>query len=175
MKETDLHFRTRKSVDAIQKLSDLAVFMSKMLAAGTPLSRDDLVVIQDFLEVGRILKSNLIIETNDNGASFETIGAALGLSGSNVTQIRDKGIRVKKTRQIAKSGAEDKIDILDRNLDEFTLTTRTRNCLRAENIFTMRQLVAKSFKEIKQVPNLGITSFSELKHFLWTHGLEFAK
>jgi len=70
------------------------------------------------------------------------------------------------------SSAEAQIDpILLRPVDELELTVRSANCLKAENINYIGDLVQRTEVELLRTPNLGKKSLTEIKQVLESHGL----
>ncbi len=68
--------------------------------------------------------------------------------------------------------ADQKIDpILLRTVDELELTVRSANCLKAENIYYVGDLIQKTEQELLKTPNLGRKSLNEIKEVLAAHGL----
>ncbi len=68
--------------------------------------------------------------------------------------------------------AEAQIDpILLRPVDELELTVRSANCLKAENINYIGDLVQRAEVELLRTPNLGKKSLTEIKEVLTSHGL----
>ena len=63
------------------------------------------------------------------------------------------------------------VELLNRNVDMLELSVRSKNCLDAENITTLRDLVALSEPEILKVRNFGKTSLKEVKSKLQALGL----
>lgn len=61
--------------------------------------------------------------------------------------------------------------ILLKPVDELELTVRAANCLKAENIYYIGDLVRKSENELLKTPNLGKKSLGEIKDVLATHSL----
>ncbi|MDA8390910.1 MAG: DNA-directed RNA polymerase subunit alpha [Gammaproteobacteria bacterium] len=61
--------------------------------------------------------------------------------------------------------------ILLRPVDDLELTVRSANCLKAENIFFIGDLVQKSEMELLKTPNLGKKSLTEIKDVLASHEL----
>ncbi|MEJ2630565.1 MAG: DNA-directed RNA polymerase subunit alpha [Acidihalobacter sp.] len=61
--------------------------------------------------------------------------------------------------------------ILLRPVDELELTVRSANCLKAENIFHIGDLIQKTEVELLKTPNLGKKSLTEIKDVLAQHGL----
>jgi DNA-directed RNA polymerase subunit alpha len=61
--------------------------------------------------------------------------------------------------------------LLLRPVDDLELTVRSANCLKAENIFYIGDLIQKSEFELLKTPNLGKKSLTEIKDVLAQHGL----
>ncbi|MAF83568.1 MAG: DNA-directed RNA polymerase subunit alpha [Chromatiales bacterium] len=67
---------------------------------------------------------------------------------------------------------ESQIDpILMRPVDELELTVRSANCLKAENINYIGDLLQRTEVELLRTPNLGKKSLTEIKEVLESHGL----
>ena len=67
---------------------------------------------------------------------------------------------------------EQEIDpILLRPIDDLELTVRSANCLKAENIFYIGDLIQKTEVELLKAPNLGKKSLTEIKDVLAAHDL----
>ena len=67
---------------------------------------------------------------------------------------------------------EDEIDpILLRPVDDLELTVRSANCLKAENIYYIGDLIQRTEVELLKTPNLGKKSLTEIKDVLASHGL----
>jgi DNA-directed RNA polymerase subunit alpha len=61
--------------------------------------------------------------------------------------------------------------ILLRPVDDLELTVRSANCLKAENIYYIGDLIQRTEVELLKTPNLGKKSLTEIKDVLATHGL----
>jgi DNA-directed RNA polymerase subunit alpha len=67
---------------------------------------------------------------------------------------------------------EDEVDpILLRPVDDLELTVRSANCLKAENIYYIGDLVQRTEVELLKTPNLGKKSLTEIKDVLASRGL----
>ncbi|GIX31558.1 MAG: DNA-directed RNA polymerase subunit alpha [Porticoccaceae bacterium] len=67
---------------------------------------------------------------------------------------------------------EEEIDpILLRPVDDLELTVRSANCLKAENIYYIGDLVQRTEVELLKTPNLGKKSLTEIKDVLASRGL----
>ena len=74
--------------------------------------------------------------------------------------------------QAAAAEAADEVDpILLRPVDDLELTVRSANCLKAENIYYIGDLVQRTEVELLKTPNLGKKSLTEIKDVLASRGL----
>ena len=58
-----------------------------------------------------------------------------------------------------------------RQVDDLELTVRSANCLKAEDVYYIGDLVQKSETELLKTPNLGKKSLTEIKNVLKDRGL----
>jgi DNA-directed RNA polymerase subunit alpha len=58
-----------------------------------------------------------------------------------------------------------------RPVDDLELTVRSANCLKAENIYYIGDLVQRTEADLLKTPNLGKKSLTEIKSVLVSHGL----
>jgi DNA-directed RNA polymerase subunit alpha len=69
-------------------------------------------------------------------------------------------------------GRSPQIDpILMRPVDDLELTVRSANCLKAENIYYIGDLIQRTENELLKTPNLGRKSLNEIKEVLASRGL----
>jgi DNA-directed RNA polymerase subunit alpha len=61
--------------------------------------------------------------------------------------------------------------ILMRPVDDLELTVRSANCLKAENIYYIGDLIQRTETELLRTPNLGRKSLNEIKEVLASRGL----
>ena len=67
---------------------------------------------------------------------------------------------------------EERVDpMLLRSVDDLELTVRSANCLKAENIYYIGDLIQRTEVELLKTPNLGKKSLTEIKDVLATRGL----
>jgi len=70
------------------------------------------------------------------------------------------------------SEEQDEVDpMLIRPVDDLELTVRAANCLKAENIYYIGDLVQRTESDLLRTPNLGKKSLTEIKTVLMQHGL----
>lgn len=70
-----------------------------------------------------------------------------------------------------RGGAQQFDPLLLRPVDELELTVRSANCLKAENIYYIGDLIQRSENELLKTPNLGRKSLNEIKEVLASRGL----
>ena len=69
-------------------------------------------------------------------------------------------------------GSKEQIDpVLLRPVDDLELTVRSANCLKAENIYYIGDLIQRTENELLKTPNLGRKSLNEIKEVLAARGL----
>ena len=67
---------------------------------------------------------------------------------------------------------EEEVDpVLLRPVDDLELTVRSANCLKAESIYYIGDLIQRTEVELLKTPNLGKKSLTEIKDVLATKGL----
>ena len=81
-------------------------------------------------------------------------------------------VRLEETGRSSGEVAEEKIDpLLLRPVDDLELTVRSANCLKAENIYFIGDLIQRTEVELLKTPNLGKKSLTEIKDVLASRGL----
>jgi DNA-directed RNA polymerase subunit alpha len=73
---------------------------------------------------------------------------------------------------VATVGKKELLPILFRPIDDLELTVRSANCLKAENVYYIGDLVQRTENELMKTPNLGKKSLNEIKEALKSHELE---
>jgi len=112
----------------------------------------------------------LIIDLETNGTidPEEAIRRAGGILKSQLEVF----VQLEGQDEIATGMLEAQIDpILLRPVDELELTVRSANCLKAESINYIGDLVQRTEVELLRTPNLGKKSLTEIKEVLESHGL----
>ena len=108
------------------------------------------------------------IETNGTVGAEESIRSAAGILMEQVSvfvDLQGKEITAKEESRV-------EIDpILLRPVDDLELTVRSANCLKAESIYYIGDLIQRSEVELLKTPNLGKKSLTEIKDVLASHGL----
>jgi DNA-directed RNA polymerase subunit alpha len=76
------------------------------------------------------------------------------------------------TAPIAEASKPAQVDpVLLRPVDDLELTVRSANCLKAENIYYIGDLIQRTENELLKTPNLGRKSLNEIKEVLAARGL----
>jgi DNA-directed RNA polymerase subunit alpha len=79
---------------------------------------------------------------------------------------------LKGTESSAAAPSTPQVDpILLRPVDDLELTVRSANCLKAENIYYIGDLIQRTETELLKTPNLGRKSLNEIKEVLASRGL----
>jgi DNA-directed RNA polymerase subunit alpha len=138
-------------------------------ASFTPVKRVSYTVEAARVEQRTNLDKLLIdIETNGTIDAEEAIRRA----GSILKDQLDVFVDLQGQDEAAAAAAESHIDpILLRPVDELELTVRSANCLKAENINYIGDLIQRTEVELLRTPNLGKKSLTEIKEVLESHGL----
>ncbi len=76
--------------------------------------------------------------------------------------------RESETTKTDKAGVD---PVLLRPIDDLELTVRSANCLKAESIYYIGDLVQRTEVELLKTPNLGKKSLTEIKDVLFSRGL----
>jgi len=76
-----------------------------------------------------------------------------------------------KTEEEPKSDEPEVDPVLIRPVDDLELTVRSANCLKAENIYYIGDLIQRTEVELLKTPNLGKKSLTEIKDVLASKGL----
>jgi len=112
----------------------------------------------------------LIIDLETNGTidPEESIRRAASILQGQLSVFVD--LQADETVEKEEKGAD--IDpILLRPVDDLELTVRSANCLKAENIYYIGDLIQRTEVELLKTPNLGKKSLTEIKDVLASHAL----
>lgn len=81
-------------------------------------------------------------------------------------------VELKHEEQRSSHSVEEEVNpILLRPVDDLELTVRAANCLKAENIYYIGDLVQRTENDLLKTPNLGKKSLLEIKNVLASRGL----
>lgn len=138
-------------------------------ASFSPISRVAYVVESARVEQRTDL-DRLVVEVETNGTlePDEAIRRAASILQEQLSSF----VELKGKEKVEPEVAEPEIDpILLRPVDDLELTVRSANCLKAENIYYIGDLIQRTEVELLKTPNLGKKSLTEIKDILASRGL----
>ena len=112
----------------------------------------------------------LILEIETNGAidPEEAVRRAATILHEQIAVF----VNLEETTSASPSVDEPEVDpMLLRPVDDLELTVRSANCLKAENIYYIGDLIQRTEVELLKTPNLGKKSLTEIKDVLAQRGL----
>ncbi len=110
----------------------------------------------------------LEIETNGTIDAEDAIRTAADILTDQLSVFGDF---TQRDRGPAKASATGVDPVLLRPIDDLELTVRSANCLKAENIYYIGDLIQRTEVELLKTPNLGKKSLTEIKEVLAQRGL----
>jgi len=116
----------------------------------------------------------LIIELETNGTvdPEETIKLAATILHDQLSVFVDfEKVKPQPENEVDKVEGPSFEPVLLRPVDDLELTVRSANCLKAENIFYIGDLIQRTEVELLKTPNLGKKSLTEIKDILALKGL----
>jgi len=114
----------------------------------------------------------LDIETNGAIGPEEAVRASAKILVEQLAVFAQlEGLELSAFDAPAQRGTPQFDPILLRPVDELELTVRSANCLKAENIYYIGDLIQRTENELLKTPNLGRKSLNEIKEVLASRGL----
>lgn len=112
----------------------------------------------------------LVLDIETNGAidAEEAVRTAADILAEQLSVFGDFS---KRERGAGKPSAPGVDPVLLRPIDDLELTVRSANCLKAENIYYVGDLIQRTEVELLKTPNLGKKSLTEIKEVLAQRGL----
>jgi DNA-directed RNA polymerase subunit alpha len=108
------------------------------------------------------------IETNGTVDPEEAIRHAATILQDQLSAFVDLQASTQETSETEQAAVD---PILLRPVDDLELTVRSANCLKAESIYYIGDLIQRTEVELLKTPNLGKKSLTEIKDVLATKGL----
>ncbi|MCP5149434.1 MAG: DNA-directed RNA polymerase subunit alpha [Chromatiales bacterium] len=141
-------------------------------ASFSPVRRVSYVVDSARVEQRTNLDKLIIeIETNGTVDPEEAVRRAAGLLQDQLSPFVSLS-GTKGGESLPGAAPEPPVDpILLRPIDDLELTVRSANCLKAENIYLVGDLIQRTEVDLLKTPNLGKKSLTEIKEVLAAHGL----
>ncbi len=114
----------------------------------------------------------LEIETNGSMGPEEAVRASAKVLVEQLAVFAQlEGVELSAFDAPAQRTSQQFDPILLRPVDELELTVRSANCLKAENIYYIGDLIQRTENELLKTPNLGRKSLNEIKEVLASRGL----
>ena len=110
----------------------------------------------------------LEIETNGTIDAETAVRTAANILADQLSVFGDFTHRNQGTKPQPNTGVD---PLLLRPIDDLELTVRSANCLKAESIYYIGDLIQKTEVELLKTPNLGKKSLTEIKEVLAQRGL----
>lgn len=111
------------------------------------------------------------IETNGSISAEEAIRTSARILVEQLSVFASLEGAEKALEAAGSASAQQFDPILLRPVDDLELTVRSANCLKAENIYYIGDLIQRSETELLKTPNLGRKSLNEIKEVLAARGL----
>lgn len=166
--EKGVGYRPAAPVDESNEESQ-SVGKLKLDAMFSPISRVSYRVESARLEQQTNL-DKLVLEIEGNG----TVDPQEAVSNAATLLHKQIAVFVDIEEEIIEEAEEERIEIdpaLLRSIDDLELTVRSANCLKAEKIDYVGDLVLRTEMELLKTPNLGKKSLNEIKEVLAQQGL----
>ena len=112
---------------------------------------------------------NIVIETNGSVDAEEAVKRAATILQDQLSSFVELEPVVEEEPQPT---SEDFPQMYLSAVDELELTVRSANCLKAEQIYYIGDLIQKSEQDLLRTPNLGRKSLNEIKEVLTEKNLE---
>jgi DNA-directed RNA polymerase subunit alpha len=112
----------------------------------------------------------LDVETNGGIDAAEAVRLAARILRDQLGVFVD--LQAEAAEAAAAGTAKDLSPILFRPIDDLELTVRSANCLKAENVYYIGDLVQRTEADLLKTPNLGKKSLTEIREALRAHNLD---
>lgn len=153
----------------IEKKANKEVGVLKLDASFSPVRRVSYAVENSRIEQRTDL-DKLVIDLETNGAILPE--AAIRRAATILQEQLAAFVEFEQEKKEDAKNALPSVDpVLLRPIEDLELTVRSTNCLKAENIFYIGDLVQRTENELLKTPNLGKKSLTEIKEILGTYNL----
>jgi DNA-directed RNA polymerase subunit alpha len=111
----------------------------------------------------------LDVETNGGIDAAEAVRLSARILREQLSVFVDLKAEAAETAEVS---TKDLSPLLFRPIDDLELTVRSANCLKAENIYYIGDLVQRTEADLLKTPNLGKKSLTEIRDALRAHNLD---
>ncbi|SFF60003.1 DNA-directed RNA polymerase subunit alpha [Fontimonas thermophila] len=159
------------AVSAVREEDSRGIGVLKLDASYSPVRR-----VSYSVERARVAQrtdlDKLILDVDTNGSvdPAEAVRLAARILRDQLSVFVD--LEAEAAHTASAPGKKELSPILFRPIDDLELTVRSANCLKAENIYYIGDLVQRTEMELMKTPNLGKKSLNEIKEALKAHDLE---
>jgi DNA-directed RNA polymerase alpha subunit len=133
-------------------LSDMASFTKFINDSLVPPTQRQATIAETNKKLNDVLEDNKRLE---------------GLLDRAYARLRMADPKGETANKHAEEGSKLLKEVFAKSIDDLELTMRSHNCLNAENIKTIGQLVTKTENDLLKTPNLGRKSLKEIKEELF--------
>lgn len=158
------------------KTEDMSIGVIAVDSIYTPVERVNLTV--DNTRVGQVTdydKLTLDVYTNGTLAPDEAISLAAKVLSEHLNLFVDLSETAQFTEVMTDKVVDEKVKVMEMNIDELELSVRSFNCLKRAGINTVEELTNKTPEDMMKVRNLGRKSLEEVLSKLKELGLQLSQ
>ena len=158
------------------KTEDMSIGVIAVDSIYTPVERVNLTV--DNTRVGQVTdydKLTLDVYTNGTLAPDEAVSLAAKVLSEHLNLFVDLSETAQFAEVISDKVVDEKVKVMEMNIDELELSVRSYNCLKRAGINTVEELTNKTPEDMMKVRNLGRKSLEEVLAKLKELGLELSQ
>ncbi len=158
------------------KTEDMSIGVIAVDSIYTPVERVNLTV--DNTRVGQVTdydKLTLDVYTNGTLAPDEAVSLAAKVLSEHLNLFVDLSETAQHTEIMTDKVVDEKVKVMEMNIDELELSVRSFNCLKRAGINTVEELTNKTPEDMMKVRNLGRKSLEEVLAKLKELGLQLSQ
>ncbi len=158
------------------KTEDMSIGVIAIDSIYTPVERVNLTV--DNTRVGQVTdydKLTLDVYTNGTLAPDEAVSLAAKVLSEHLNLFVDLSETAQHTEIMTDKVVDEKVKVMEMNIDELELSVRSFNCLKRAGINTVEELTNKTPEDMMKVRNLGRKSLEEVLAKLKELGLQLSQ
>ncbi len=158
------------------KTEDMSIGVIAIDSIYTPVERVNLTVDNTRVEqVTDYDKLTLDVYTNGTLAPDEAVSLAAKVLSEHLNLFVDLSETAQMTEIMTDKVVDEKVKVMEMNIDELELSVRSFNCLKRAGINTVEELTNKTPEDMMKVRNLGRKSLEEVLAKLKELGLQLSQ
>lgn len=158
------------------KTEDMSIGMIAIDSIYTPVERVNLTVDNTRVEqVTDYDKLTLDVYTNGTLTPDEAVSLAAKVLSEHLNLFVDLSETAQRTEIMTDKVVDEKVKVMEMNIDELELSVRSFNCLKRAGINTVEELTNKTPEDMMKVRNLGRKSLEEVLAKLKELGLQLSQ